>query len=135
MFTKKLFVPVLILILLAATVSAQEPLRLKLNAMERVVIMSMIPEKSSFANLRIYNDLRMELAPNEEEAVLLDAREAPNGGTIANWGAVPEKEITFGQITERLIVDALKKLDEKEELTKEHESLYLKFVLKETPEE
>jgi len=136
MSIRKMCLSVLILVLLATmTVSAQyEPFKVKLTMLERAMIMGMIPEKSSFANLKIFTDLKMELAPNTEEAILLDAKEAPGGGTNANWTAVPLKEITFGQITERLIIDALKKLDTENALSQGHASLYEKFVLRENIE-
>ena len=55
----------------------------------------------------------------------------PEGeGVIANWGDVPEKEIVFGEVAEKMIVDALKALDSQDKLLEEHLTVYQKFVVK-----
>ena len=136
MFIKKMFLPVLILALLATmTVTAQEPLRLKLNALERFEYLALLPEKASLVNWNIINDLKTQLAPNNEELKLLDLKPSETGGINGNWNAVPKKEIVFGESAEKLIADALQKLDREGQLSANQYLIYKQFVLKETPEE
>jgi len=108
------------------------PFKVKLNAMERIVVMSLLPKETNFSNWKIINDIKNQLALTEQEAVAINAAPTPEGGVSGNWGAVPEKEITFGEITEKMIVDALKKLDSESKLLPEHLSLYEKFVVRDT---
>jgi len=115
--------------LILTSLSAQTPLTLKLNMYERFVASSLLPEKASFSEWKIINDLKNELAPTEAELKAIDLKPLPDaGGVTANWGAVKEKEIVFGETTERIIVNALKKLDKESGLLVEHLSLYEKFV-------
>jgi len=119
-------------LMLSVTVSAQYvPLKVSLTILERLVIGGMIPKETNFANWKIFNDLRNELAPTEDELKALDPKPNATGGTNANWEAIPEKEITFSETTERMITDALKELDSRSKLLPEHISVYKKFVLKE----
>src|SRR4030042_5537247 len=110
-----------ILVLLAVSVKAEYvPLKVKLNVLERLVVASLLPKEASFANWKILNDLRNELYPTDQELKAVDMKPADNGGVMANWDAVPEKEITFGEAAEKIIIDALKKLDADEKLLPEH---------------
>ena len=126
---KKIFLSVLILILLATVATAQEPLRLKLNMLWRFEYLSLLPEKASAVNWKIINELKMQLAPNDDELKLLDLKPTPEGGITGNWEAVQEKEIVFGETAERLIVDKLKELDQKGQLSQNQNLMYEKFVL------
>ena len=132
MRTKRMVI--LCLVLLGTTLAMAEyiPFKVKLNVLERLVLGNMLPKETSFVNWKIFNDLRGELAPTEAELKAIDAKEAPDGGTLANWDAVPEKEITFGEVAEKTIVDALKKLDSESKLLPEHITLYKKFVVRES---
>jgi len=127
-------IAIVLCLILGTTLAMAEyvPFKVKLNILERLVLGNMLPKETSFANWKIFNDLKNELAPTEAELKAIDARPSADGGTLANWDAVPEKEITFGEVTEKIIVDALKKLDSESKLLPEHISLYKKFVLRES---
>ena len=99
--------------------------------LERFVIGALLPKETSFANWKILNDLKNQLAGTEEEIKLLGLQEVSGQGITAQWLAVPEKEITFGQVAEKWVVDALKDLDKKEKLLPEQLTIYEKFVLPE----
>ena len=126
---KKLIAVVIGIMLFTSLAMAEYvPLKVSLNSLERMVLVSLLPKEANFANWKIINDLRIELSPTEEELAILDMKAAPEGGINANWGAVPVKEITFGEAAEKIIADALKDLDSQEKLAPEHVSLYKIFV-------
>lgn len=123
-------IAVVLLILLAGTVYAEYiPSKISLSMIERFTILSLLPEKASFADWKIINDLRNELAPNEAERKALDLKPTPDGGVTGNWDAVPDKEIGFGEVAISFVAEALKKLDGENNLSQEHISLYEKFVV------
>jgi len=126
----KMFGLVVVLCLVASVVSAEYvPVKVELNLLERLVAGMLLPKETSFANWKILNDIKNQLALTEEETKLLDMQPAENGSVIANWDVVV-KEVTFGEVAEKWIVDALKELDRKEKLLPEQLSLYEKFIIK-----
>jgi len=121
-----------VVIALCLTVMAYaeyKPKKVKLNALERVVVGMLLPKETSFASWKILNDLKNELSLSEKEVKAINMKEAANGQVTANWGAVKIKEITFGEVSEGWIVKALKELDKKEKLLNEHISIYKKFII------
>jgi len=121
---------VLALCVLVSVVNAEYvPKTVELNGLERLIAGMLLPKESSFANYKILNDLKNELAFTEEEQKLVDIQPA-NGGVTGKWDLI-KKEITFGETSEKWVVDALKDLDRKEKLLPEHISLYEKFIVKE----
>lgn len=133
MFKRKLSIIALalcfVLILAVLSFAVYEPFKVKLTLFERFVTMSLLPPEGNYMTLKIIQDLQMELAPSEEEAVLAGLFPVEGGGTDAeDWDAVPPKEVVFGDIAKGLIVDALTKLNDKEKLTQQHMTLYEKFI-------
>jgi len=136
MKTLRLLTVIMMVSLFVGSVSAEYiPFVVKLNSLERLLSLSLLPSEGSYATWKVINDLRNELAFTSEELTKLDLQPAANGGVQGNWDAVPEKEITFGETTEKMIVDALTELDSNEKLTPEHLSLYQKFVIREELDE
>ena len=128
----KMITVILCLVLLTGIATAEYvPLTVNLTILERLVIGGLLPKETSFANWKIFNDLRIALAPTDAELKAINPQSSPEGGTLADWGAVPEKEITFGEVAENMIVEALKRLDSESKLLPEHISIYEKFVLRE----
>jgi len=121
---------IMFLVLTVSVYAEYVAFKVKLDVKERIVIGMLLPKEASFAKWKIFNDLRNVLSPTEEEARQINLKDLPTGGVTANWDAVPEKEIVFGEVAEKFIVDALKKLDEQEKLLPEHISLYEKFVIR-----
>lgn len=140
MFKRKLNIIALVLcfvlvLSLLSFAKQYEPFKVKLTLFERFVVMTLLPPEGSYRTLKIVRELQMELATTEEEDKLAGLHDLPGGGTDAeDWDAVPPKEIVFGDVAKGLIVDALKKLDEEEELTHQHFTLYEKFVLEKIEE-
>jgi len=134
-YLKVLGVLVAILMLVSVVNAEYVPFKVKLNSLERLMMGSLLPKESSFANYKIFNDLKIELSFTEEEKAAINMKFAENGGVIADWSAVKEKEITFGATTEKIVIEALIELDKQEKLLPEHISLYEKFVVREKKEE
>lgn len=120
----------IVLILGMVSFAQVQQFKVKLNLFERLVVMSLLPTESNFITLKIIRDLQSVLAPTEEEIKLTGLEAVEGGGVNAkDWNAVPEKEIVFGDIAKGIIVEALKKLDEAEQLKMEQFSVYEKFIL------
>ena len=127
---RKLGLAVAVLLLLGSLCFAEYvPCKVKLGLLDRLVVMGLLPQESNFATLKIVTDLQLQLGPTDEEFKKAGLAPAPNGGIIAkDWDAVEEKEFTFGEIAEGIIVDALKKMDKEKKLKREFMSVYEKFV-------
>ena len=119
-----------LVLMFSVTQAEYIPFKVKLNMVERLVAISLLPTETNYANWKIINDLKNQLSPTEEELVAINAKQASNGGTTTKWDAVPDKEIVFGEITEKMMMDALTRLDKESKLSPEHISLYQKFVLR-----
>lgn len=117
------------LVLSLLSLAVYEPFKVRLTLFERFVVMTLLPVEGNYRTLKIVWDLQMELATTEEENKIAGLHDLPGGGTDAeDWEAVPPKEIVFGDIAKQLVVDALTKLNNEEKLTRQHISLYEKFI-------
>ena len=127
---KKISLAVIIALLFGGLCFAEYvPCKVSLNLFERVIVLSLLPAEGNFATLKIVNELKMELAPTSEEYSKAGLSDMENGGIQAkDWLAVPEKEITFGEVSEGIVVNALKKLDKEMKLRNEHMTVYAKFI-------
>ena len=121
---------ILLIALMAFSLSAEYvPFKVSLTVLERLVIGTLLPKETNFTTWKIVNDLKNDIALTEAELKTLNMKPNPEGeGIIANWGDVPEKEIVFGEVAEKMIVDALKALDSQNKLLEEHLTVYQKFV-------
>jgi len=105
------------------------PCKVSLNLFERLVVLALLPAEGNFVTLKIVNELKMELAPTEEEYQEAGLFAMESGGIQAkDWLAIPEKEIVFGEVSEGIVVKALKKLDKDMKLRAEHMTVYAKFI-------
>jgi len=100
---------------------------MELDVLERISVIGLLPEKGSFTNLKLVRVARESLSFTEEESKLL-AFEENDGMTRWQDGVVSEKDIKLGEIVTEIVKKKLKELDQKEELTPEHVSLYEKFM-------
>ena len=106
---------------------------MKLGIKDRLVLLNTLPPEGNFATVKIVHELRMALAPSEEEATAIGLVQAE--GQV-RWDPTKdiEKDIPMGKVAKGIIESALKKLDESQKLTPEHLSLYEKFVVGEEEE-
>ena len=104
-------------------------MKAKLQIVERINLLSVLPEKGNFATLRVVDDLRRKLAFTDEELTAFEMK-IETDRVLWNKEKDTEVEMEFGEFAEKLIVDTLKELDKKEMLEAKHKSLYEKFVEK-----
>jgi hypothetical protein len=100
---------------------------MKLNLLERILILGILPKETNFVTLRIIKDLEKSLSFTEEEIKEYNIRQE---GQNINWnieGNV-EKEIQIGEKATDIIVESLKKLNEQNKLTMQFFSTYDKFI-------
>ena len=109
---------------------------MKLSVLERLMAVGLLPEKGSFTNLKLIRVAREALSFNDGEHKALNFRveKDPQGNDLTRWNdaAVPDKEISLGEVVTHMIVKELKELNDKEELKPEQFTLYEKFVEKST---
>jgi len=100
---------------------------MKLNLLERIVLLNILPQESNFITLKIVNDLKNSLSFTEEEYKYYNVKQE---GDRINWDLTgnEEKEISIGEKATDIIVDQLKKLDEQKKLTMDMYSIYSKFI-------
>lgn len=101
---------------------------MKLNVLERITALGILPEAGNFATLKIVQNLRMALSLTEVE---FKEFEVVQKGDQMTWNEKgrEEKEIKIGEKATDILIEALKKLDEEKKLTNQHFSLYEKFVI------
>lgn len=106
---------------------------MKLNVLERLKVLELLPKEGDVTTIKLVRKLRESLSFSEEEHKTLNFRQL---GTQLQWSKkeVPEKDVHFGEIGIKMIVDALKQLDKIKKLKEAHLSLYEKFVEKEREE-
>lgn len=102
---------------------------MKLNVMDRMLALGLIPEKGTFVTLRVIQDARNVLALSAKEIKEYDVRDGDKPGTVV-WKSEgnKDKEIAISSAACEMIKNELKKLDDKSELTINHMRLYEKFV-------
>ena len=101
-----------------------------LTIMERLTLLSVLPEQGNLATLRIVRKLREDLSFTEKELIEYDVQFSDNGRV--EWSeeyAMVEKAIPMGAAAQRAAVNALTALDEEGEITIQHLSLCDKFEI------
>ena len=104
-------------------------MKIKLSVHERLVLLNILPPEGNFITLKIVRQLRESLSFNEKEVKEVKLSIDPEKGN-ATWDASkdPNKEVEIGREANKVIIEALEKLDKDAKLTQEHFSLYEKFV-------
>jgi len=100
---------------------------MKLDVMERLSALNLLPKEGTFINLKLIRVAREELSFNEEEHKALQFQQ--NGGQL-QWKQDVNilKEINIGEVVSLMLTDALKKLDTDGKVKEEHFSLYEKMI-------
>lgn len=100
---------------------------------ERLLILGLLPQQSTFTNMKLIRALREKVLPEEGEAEELEAK-AQGERLVWNAAKDVEREYDLTIFQAALVATQLKKLDEEERLEIAHLSLWDKFVGEE-PEE
>jgi len=99
----------------------------ELNVKERIIISSLVPQKSNYATYRMFQDLLMKVGLSADEVKSINLREVEDRSL--RWDNDFTKDFEFKDAEVELIAKYLKELDKKEELSlSDHISLYEKFV-------
>ena len=100
---------------------------MKLNVLERIKALQVLPKETNFVTLKIVKDLQEALSLNESE---LNEFEIKQVGDSINWNdkGKEAREIEIGERASDIIKEALQKLDKENKLTSVFISLYEKFV-------
>lgn len=98
-----------------------------LKVLERVTLLSILPEQGDFVTLKILRKLRESLTFEEYEFSQLKIQQSDNQ---IKWDPTCDngKEITIGEKATDIIVECLKKLNKEQKLTPQHLGLYEMFV-------
>jgi len=100
---------------------------MKLNILERLKLVQMLPEEGNFLMLNIIQKLKESLSPTEAEFKEFEIVETA-GSLHWNEKGREAKEIAIGEKATEVLVGAITKLDEENKLTEQHLSLYKKFI-------
>ncbi len=102
---------------------------MKLNVLERIIALGIMPEAGNFATLRVMNDLRMALSLTEAEFKEFGVKQE---GDQMSWNpkGAEDREVKVGEKATDILVEALEKLDKEKKLLNQHYTLYEKFVEK-----
>ena len=102
-------------------------MKIKLDISERFALLGILPEKGNYATQKVVGDLIEDIGFSVEELEKIEYKQEGDRGV---WDPKkdPNKEFDFGKYESEVIADALKDLDEKDELERRHVSLYDKFV-------
>ena len=102
-------------------------MKVKLSVLERLMFMGVMPTTGSVLDLRVSQDLRQRVGFDAKEQTEF---EMTSGDGNVNWNneKAVEKEFEFELKEVELVRDALKKLNDSEQMTDNHVSLWDKFM-------
>lgn len=101
---------------------------MKLNVLERLTLMGILPQSENYATFKIVADLKTQLSFSEKE--IKDFGVEFKGDQVS-WNPlkIKEKDIEIGEALRGIIVVVLQKLDSDKKIDEKNISLYEKFVL------
>jgi hypothetical protein len=102
-------------------------MKVKLNVLERVLLMNMLPQKGNLVTCRAVNNVGKQLTITKEETAEYEIKNE-NGMTLWNEAGRTEKEFDIPPSSIKAIRDILYKLDEEEKLPANSVSLCEKFL-------
>ena len=105
---------------------------MELTVMDRLMLLQVLPKEGDFLSLRILRELKEELSFTEEEQAALELKQNREAGTV-NWNLESEraqgpKDVPIVEKATDLIVEALKGLNSRKQLTEAHMPIYERFV-------
>jgi len=105
-------------------------MNVKLNVLERLSLLQILPAESDFATLKIVRDLQNKVGLNEEEFKEYGI-ELENGSYKWNEKGRNEKDFELGDKSVEIIKAQLKEIDEQKKVTGRIMTLYDKFMINE----
>lgn len=106
---------------------------MKLNILERIALIGVIPREGSALTLRIIRELQSKLSFTEKEmkTYKMKNRTMSDGGVTITWDndfSLKEEDFLFGEVATGIIKRELLKLDSQNKLRMEMLSVYEKFI-------
>jgi len=99
---------------------------MKLSVLERLILLNILPNEGTFANIKLLRVSRENLSFNEKENKELNFQQNESG---LKWSdSVKDKEIELGEVVTQMVVKELKKMDDEGKIMEDHISLYEKFM-------
>jgi hypothetical protein len=92
---------------------------MRLTILDRVLLLQILPKEGNIGTMRIVHNLRMELAPSEEEVKKCNIREDPEKDQLLWDNNDYTAEISIGEKANDVIVNALKRLNSELRLTEQ----------------
>ena len=102
-------------------------MKYKLNVMDRLMLNQVLPEKGSFASLRSIKEARKNVLLNDKEVEEFEFK-FENDAFKWNEKGNEKRPIEIGEIAAEEVKKILKSMDEKKELSLNHEGIYEIFV-------
>lgn len=99
---------------------------MKLTVLDRVLLLSSMPEKDSFDKLLIRKDILSKVEFNQEELEEFGVKTTDN--QVRMEKPTEEKEIAFTESELNYVAEILKSLSDRKELTVQHMHIYDLFV-------
>ena len=101
---------------------------MKLNIVERINLMGILPAETNYVTYKIVNDLKGNLSFSEDELKEYEMK-FENDMVFFNPAKSKDKEIEIGEKATDIIIEALNKLDKENKINEHNISLYEKFVI------
>lgn len=102
---------------------------MKLNTLERLIAMGLLPETGDFSTLNTIDAARKSIGLKPEEVEEFDFKISEDKKSwLWNAKGSEEKEIELNKAAVRMLEEELKKLNDDKKLTANHMSLYKKVV-------
>lgn len=101
----------------------------KLKLIDRVILLSLLPQKASFTELLVISDIKSKLVISQQESEELQLKDLPNGQI--SWSKEASEKVfeySFSEAEINIIKEQLKKLNDGKELTEQHIGIYKLFV-------
>ena len=98
---------------------------MKLNILNRLMLLSILPKEGNFVTLKITRDLQNELAFNEEEIKECTIEQTDKG---CFWQKEIDKDVEFGEKATEIVKEKLLELDKNRKLSMDMLSLAEKFI-------
>jgi DNA-directed RNA polymerase alpha subunit len=98
-----------------------------LKLLDRFLLLKALPKEGSYATLKIVQDLKHNLALNEDEFKEYEVKEE-EGNIVWNADKDDGKDVPIGEKATDIIIIALKKRDRDGELTEQEIPVYEKFI-------
>lgn len=105
-------------------------MNVKLNVLERLSVLQILPQESDFATLKIVRGLQEQVGLAEEEYKEYEIK-LENGSYSWNEKGRVEKEFELGEVSANIIKDQLKEINKAKKVTGRIMTLYEKFMINE----